>query len=245
MWARRFDPHDAARGAVAAAERAVGPRLVGATLYGSAVTGEFHAAHSDVNVAFVFSALGAPELEALRAARGAWMRCRVVRPLLLSRDTIRTSRDTFPLEYLLIRERHEQLWGEDGFAGLAIEREALRLEIERVLRAQELGLGLSYIALTHTRTGARHWAARASTSIAASASGLLWLREGALPATRRDLVERSAGVLGVDGAAFQQLLSLRFEPHRAVEAAALLESALRILNRLLETAEGLDGAPRA
>ena len=245
MWARRFDSRGAAVKAVAAAERAVGSRLLGATLYGSAVTGEFHPAHSDVNVAFVFSDLGAPELEALRGARTAWMRCRVVRPLLLSRDGLRRSLDTFPLEYLLVRERHETIAGQDFFAGLAIDRAALRLEIERVLRAQELGLGLSYVALTHTRAGARHWAARASTSIAASAAGLLWLEEGALPAGRRELADRCGSVLGVDAAAFQQLLALRFEPHRPVEAATLLESALRILNRLLETAEGLDGPPRA
>ncbi len=245
MWVRRFDPREAARRAVAEAERAVGPRLLGATLYGSAVTGEFHSAHSDVNVAFIFSALGAPELESLRAARTAWMRCRVVRPLLLSRDSIQRSLDTFPLEYLLVRERHEAIVGEDSFAGLEIGRNALRLEIERVLRAQQLGLGLSYIALTHTRSGARHWAARASTSIAATAAGLLWLLEGAIPPTRRELAERCGAVLGVDATAFQQLLSLRLEPRGSIEAAALLESALRILNRLLETAEGLDGPPRA
>jgi predicted nucleotidyltransferase len=244
VWPLRFEPRAAALNAASAARRAVGERLLGATLYGSVVTGEFHPAHSDVNVAFVLSALGADELEALRGAQRTWARSRVERPLLLSRETLARSLDTFPLEYLLIRERHEPLLGEDFFGGLAVDRGALRLQVERVLRAQELGLGLSYVALAATRSGARHWAARAASAIAASASGLLWLREGTLPATRRELAERSGVSLGVDAAAFTRLLTLRVEPHRAVEARQLLDSALRILNRLTEVAEGLD-APRA
>jgi predicted nucleotidyltransferase len=243
MWFRRFEPRLAARLAAEAAERATGPRLLGAALYGSAVAGGFHPAHSDVNVAFVFSALGAEELEALRRIAPVWDRCRVVRPLLLSRDALLRSRDTFPLEYLLIRERHEALRGEDLFAGIAIERAALRLQVERTLRAQELGLGLSYVALAGTRSGARHWAVRAGSAIAASAEGLLWLREGSLAATRRELAARCGAAFGVDAAAFELLLTLRERPREGVEARTLLDAALGVITRLLESAEGLD-APR-
>jgi hypothetical protein len=244
MWPRRFDPQAAARRAAAAAARATGPCLLGATLHGSAASGEFHPAHSDVNMAFVFSTLGAVELEALRRIAPVWDRCRVVRPLLVSRDGLLRSLDTFPLEYLLIRERHVTLHGEDFFTGLAIDRGALRLEVERILRAQELGLGLSYVALAGTRSGARQWAARAGSAIAASAAGLLWLREGSLPATRRDLAARCGAAFGVDPEGLARLLTLREEPHRSLEARALLDSALAVITRLLESAEGLD-APRA
>lgn len=243
MWSRKFDPRDAARRAVAAAERAVGAKLLGATLYGSVVTGEFHPTHSDVNVAFVLSALSADELDAFRGARHAWTRARVLRPLFLTERKISRSLDTFPLEYLLIREQHEPLHGRDFFAGLAIERKELRLQVERVIRAQELGLSLAYLALADTKAGARHWAARAGAAIAACAAGLVWLHDGTLPASRRALAERCAAAFGLNEEAFARLLLLRFEPRPPVEARALLDSALDILQRLLETAEGLD-APR-
>ena len=68
MWPKRFDPMDAAQESVAAARTAVGERLLAAALYGSAARGEFDSAHSDVNVIFVFTALGTSELEALRHA---------------------------------------------------------------------------------------------------------------------------------------------------------------------------------
>ena len=243
MWLRRFDPRLAARRATDAAVRATGPRLLGAALHGSVLAGEFHPSHSDVNMAFVFSTLGVEELEALRRVAPVWQRCRVVSPLLVSREGLSRSLDTFPLEYLLIRERHEVLHGEDFFAGLEIGRDHLRLEVERILRAQKLGLGLSYVALAGTRAGARRWAARAGTAIASSAAGLVWLREAALPATRRELAVRCGAAFGVNTAAFEALLAVRDGPRRGVEARALLDGALGVITRLLEIAEGLD-APR-
>jgi predicted nucleotidyltransferase len=242
IWQRRFDPEAAARRAVLAAVAAVGDRLVGATLYGSAAGGEFLPAQSDVNVAFVFSAMGAGELEALRRIHRRWRRERVTRPLLVTREGLRRSLDVYPLEYLLIRERHVTLHGEDCFAGIEIERGALRRAVERVLRGQELGLAWTYVALTSTPSGARHWAARAGTAMAASASGLLYLAGEPIPATRRAIAERTAARFGVDPTAIIRLLDRPSTPPEPVEASRLLETAQTVLARLIEAAEGLDGA---
>jgi predicted nucleotidyltransferase len=244
MWPKAFDPRAAARQAVDAARREAGPNLLGATLYGSAVSGDFHPEHSDVNVAFVFRALGTAELSALRRAYRAWHRCRVIRPLLLSEESLRSSLDAYPLEYLLIRESRETLEGKDYFGPLELDRNALRLEVERVLRAQELGLGLSYVALAGTRGGARLWAAQASNAIAASASGLVHLKGEPVPKTRREVAERCAALFHVDGPALSRLLTIRERGRERVEAVALLDSALSVLTRLLESAEALAAPSR-
>ena len=240
----KFDPRKAARRAVEAARAESGANLLGATLYGSAASGDFHAAHSDVNVAFVFRALGTKELAALRRAYATWHRCRVIRPLLLSEDSLRKSTDAYPLEYLLIREGRETLEGTDFFGPLVLDRTALRLEVERVLRAQELGLGLSYVALAGTRGGARLWAVQASNAVAASASGLVHLAGEPVPRTRRDVAERCAALFSVDREAFTRLLTIRERSRERVEAVELLDSALTILNRLLESAERMTAPSR-
>ncbi|TMQ66204.1 MAG: hypothetical protein E6K77_01520 [Candidatus Eisenbacteria bacterium] len=244
MWPSRFDPRQAARRAVDAACRAAGEKLRGAALYGSAVSGEFHAAYSDVNVAFVFSTLGAAELSALSRAYPEWRRSRLVRPLLLSEESLRRSLDSYPLEYLLIREGHQVIHGVDYFGPLVIARDELRLEVERVLRAQELGLGLSYVALAGTRGGARVWALHALNSIAASASGLLHLSGQPIPRLKRDLAERCAAAFGVDAAAFMRLLTLRETKRDRVDAVELLDSTLKILNQLLVSAERMSAPSR-
>lgn len=242
MWPRRFDPMEAARSAVEAAREAAGERLLSAALYGSAARGEFDSAHSDVNVVFVFSALGAAELEALRRAHRSWARRRVTRPLLLAKKSLDDSQDTFPLEYLLLREWHQLLHGPDLYAGLTIDRACLRSAVERLLRAQELGLAVSWVALAGTPGGARHWAAQASRAIGASASGLLHLVGEPIPARRADLAERCAARFGVDRDALTALLTR--DPDRPrIEASRLLESARLLVERLLAEAERLDGTP--
>jgi hypothetical protein len=239
MWPKRFDPMEAAKESVAAARTAVGERLLAAALYGSAARGEFDSAHSDVNVIFIFTTLGTPELEALRHANRVWARHRVVRPLLLTRASLDQSQDTFPLEYLLLREWHRTLHGPDLFATLGVERAALRSEVERVLRAQVLGLAVSYVALAHTPAGARHWASQASRSIGASASGLLHLVGESIPARRGELAERCAARFGVDKDALRALLTRDRERPR-LEATRLLDSGRLLVERLLEAAEQLD-----
>ena len=240
-WLRRFDPKEAARGAVDAARRAVGERLVSATLYGSAAGDEFDRRSSDVNVAFVFAALGPAELEALKSAYRRWVRLRVARHLLLSRETLARSTDTFPLEYLLIQNHHETLHGEDLFAGVAIDRRALRTAVERVLRTQELGLITSYLALANSPAGARHWARRASTAIGASASGLLYLMGEPIPAKKGELAERCGARLGMEVSLLSLLLAHGAGRRVPIEAAKLLELAQTFLTRLIDAAERLDG----
>jgi predicted nucleotidyltransferase len=239
MWPKQFHPSEAAKEAVEAARTAVGDRLLAAALYGSAARGEFDPAHSDVNVVFVFTALGTAELEALRHANRVWASRRVVRPLLLARTSLEQSQDTFPLEYLLLREWHRPLHGPDLFASIRVERAPLRIEVERVLRAQEMGLAVSYVTLVNTPGGARHWASEASRAIGASASGLLHLVGEPLPARRAELAERCAERFGVDREALQALLTRDKERPR-VEALRLLDSARLLVERLLQTAEQLD-----
>lgn len=237
MTKKAFDPAEAARGAVDAARAAVGERLVAATLYGSAAGGEFHPEHSDVNVGFVFTVLGSDELTALRGAHEAWAARRVVRPLLLARKSLDQSHDTFPLEYLLIRERHRALYGPDLFASIPIERAALRAQVERVLRAQELGLAVSYVAMAGTPEGARRWASQASSAIAASASGLLHLNGEPIPATRAELAVRCAARFGVEQ---ETLAALLRRDGPVIPANRLLDSAQALLTRLLDEVERLD-----
>ena len=134
--------------------------------------------------------------------------------------------------------------GTDFFGPLDLDRDALRLEVERVLRAQELGLGLSYVALAGTRSGARIWAVQASNAIAASASGLVHLKGEPVPRTRRELSQRCAALFQIDEASFTRLLTIRDRKGERVEAVELLDSALNILNRLLDSAERLAAPSR-
>src|SRR5262245_14211662 len=223
-----FDPKGAAREVVEAARSAVGDRLVGATLYGSAAMGTFDPARSDLNVALLFLSLDGALLDALRPAHRVWRRKRLVRPLLLTHEILETSRDTFPLEYLLIRAHHEALLGADPFDDIEIQPKALRLQVERTLRTQGMALAWSYLDAVATPSGARHWATRAGTAIAASASGLLHLAGESIPAGRAALSSKAAARFGIAEETLRRVL-LPPSDRPAVETGALMASAREVV----------------
>ncbi|HEU4335387.1 MAG TPA: hypothetical protein VFT32_12905 [Candidatus Eisenbacteria bacterium] len=241
-WRKRFDPAKAARDAVDWARTGVGDRLESAVLYGSAAMGTFDAERSDLNVAFVFKALDAATLDALRSAHHGWGTVRLTQPLLLTPEILERSRDTYPLEYLLIRTFHRPLHGPDPFAAIEIDRRALRLQVERTLRTQSLALAWSYLDATGTPAGARHWARRAGTAIAASVSGLLHLAGDPIPADRRELASRAASRLDMPEAPLRDVL-LPPDARGGVERSALFEEARGCLKRLLDAAERMDAPP--
>ncbi len=241
---RRFDPQSAVRDAVEAARSAVGERMVSATLYGSAATGTFHPSRSDLNVAFVLTTLDAALLQALAPAHRIWRKRRLVRPLLLTPEILATSLDTFPLEYVLIRAHHVPLHGPDPFAALVVDRAALRLQVERTLRTQSLALAWSYLDAVRTPGGARHWAMRAGTAIAASASGLLHLVGETIPTTRIDLAAKTALRFGISAESLQQILLPPGE-RPPLESAALFAGARDVVQRLLDAAERFDATPES
>jgi len=164
----------------------------------------------------------------------------VTRPLLLSRDALSRSADTFPLEYLLIQAHHETLHGEDLFAAIPIDPRTLRTAVERVLRTQELGLNTSYLALADSPGGARHWARRASTAIGASASGLLYLMGEPIPVKRSELAARCGARLGMEASLLTLLLAHGTGKRVPIEASKLLELAQAFLTRLIDATERLD-----
>lgn len=241
---RTFDPQSAAREAVEAARNAVGERLVSATLYGSAAMGTFHSSRSDLNVAFVLTTLDAEILQALGPAHRVWLKRRLVRPLLLTPEILATSLDTFPLEYALIRAHHTPLHGPDPFAALVVDRAALRLQVERTLRTQSLALAWSYLDASRTPAGARHWALRAGTAIAASASGLLHLVGETIPAARVDLAAKVSVRFGIAAEPLQQILLPPGE-RPPVESSALFAGARDVVQRLLDAAERFDATPES
>jgi hypothetical protein len=125
---------------------------------------------------------------------------------------------------------------------MAVERGALRLQVERTLRTQSLALAWSYLDSAGTPSGARHWALRAGTAIAASASGLLHLNGGEIPASRRDLAGKTSAAFGVSEEALLRVLLPPGE-RPAIETTALFGSARDVVYRLLDAAERMDGPP--
>ena len=189
-------------------EAGLGENLRSIAIFGSATGTDYVPRRSDVNVLVGVRVLG---IEALRAARPPSARRgrrRFIAPLLLTLDYIRSSLDTFPVEFLEMRERHILLYGEDLLAGLDIRPEDIRRQCERELKAHLIKLRQAYLEAAGSTRGLSELLGVALTSLLPSFRNILRLKDPAAPRER-------AAVLAALGPAF----SVNPEPMLAVERA--------------------------
>jgi len=121
-------------------------------LYGSVAAGDFLPERSDINSLILFDSFGAMELQIMRPLVRDGLKKRIVAPLCLSVQTFRRSADTFPLEFIEIKDKHLLLFGlENRVDALEIPREYLRVKIEEQIKGKLIRL--RQVWMEHPETG--------------------------------------------------------------------------------------------
>ena len=108
--------------------------IVSVLIYGSAVGEDFNPRSSDINMLIVFDSLEFSDLRKSLKLISTGMRKRITAPLFLTRKHIETSTDTFPVEFLEMKESHILVYGEDVLGNLDINRGNIRLQCEQQLK---------------------------------------------------------------------------------------------------------------
>ena len=121
-----------------------GDDLIAVILYGSAVGPEWVPGVSDLNVLIVLREVGPDQLARAAKSMPRWQKSRI-NPLFLDPEYIESSLDSFPIEFLEMKEHHRVLWGEDPLEGLEVSQENLRLQCEQELKGKWLRLRQAYL----------------------------------------------------------------------------------------------------
>lgn len=115
-------------------------------LYGSLISGGYQRGKSDLNLALVVESLSLEDLEPLVKILPKFLRQRIAIPLLFTWDYIQKSLDSFPMEFLEIKENHLLLYGKDVFSDIGpINMEHLRLQVEQLLKGRLLRIRQWYL----------------------------------------------------------------------------------------------------
>lgn len=253
---------------VARLTAAAGPNLKSVILYGSAVSGEFHPQHSDLNVLCVLQKLGAYELGQLNAAARWWTSQGHPAPLVFTLEELKSAADIFAIELLDIKANHRVLTGEDVFSNLEVPMRFHHLQVERELRTNLVRLRQKYLAAPRDgKTVLRLMLDSAASFVALFRHALIALGQpapGPAPATpaavaveeeqkptgrerNRDVVDRLAKLLGFNAVGFQIVLDVlqgnRQERHVDVPSTfnMYLDAVSRVaeeVDRRLGTANG-------
>jgi predicted nucleotidyltransferase len=183
--------------------------LKAVVLYGSAVTGEFRAGHSDLNTLCIVGRATSQDLEDLHPAAEWWARQGNHPPLVFTLEELTRSADVFAIEMLDMKQSHRILFGEDFLTNLDVPLRQHRLQVERELRTN--WLRLRQTVLTAPLSHKAHLAIM-SQSVSAFCAlfrhALLALGQP-MPATKREAVAAIAAFTGADPSGFNSMLDLR------------------------------------
>jgi len=183
--------------------------LEAAVLYGSAVTGEFHDKHSDLNILCIVKSATATDLEAFHDVAVWWIREGHPAPLVFTFEELQRSADVFSIELFDIKNRHRMLHGEDFFAQLEVPLHLHRLQVERELRTDWLKLRQSILAAPQTKKVHIGIMLASLSAFCALFRHALAALGQPMPETKRQTVDAMATLTGANPTAFHAILDLR------------------------------------
>lgn len=192
---------DAARQWIQPVRLALGSEFLGVYLTGSVLTQGFDPKKSGVNLLVIARSLDTAVLERLASALPEPKKAPRFEPLFMTHGQIEKSLDSFPIEWLDIRERHLLLEGEDVVARLDVPRTYLRLQCEHELRGKHIQLRQVLLLQAKEPAALVRTLGGAASSLATLFRTLLRLQEESPPAESARVVGRVADVFRLDAGA--------------------------------------------
>jgi len=217
-----------------------GDNLSSVTLYGSSAHDERDAAKHDVLIV-----LRRVDLEALRQAIQPvrdWTRGGQPMPVYFSQDELQRAADVFPIEFLQMEHARKVLYGPDPFEIVEISNANLRHQTEYELRTKCLQLRRLYFSSSSPDQLAKLMTDSLS-SFAALFRAVLILHGASPPLGKREAVQATARVLGLDPAPFNQIFELAGKKNSKlvqVQAENLFGSYLAEIQRVIDAVDQIE-----
>jgi hypothetical protein len=221
--------------------KAYGDRLLSVILYGSAAAGDYRGGASDLNVFCVLQSMSPAELRDGEATVKWWREQGNPSPVLMSAEEVRSSTDSFPLEFSDLLETRKVLFGSDPIAGLSVDETHYRILVEHELRAKLLRLRQKAAGILSDRDLLLRLMMDSISTFAVLARHSARLAGRPAPATKREAIRAAFEAFGMEPRASYTLLDLRdgaVKP-RGVDSDSLFELYLREIEALVAAVDRL------
>lgn len=231
--------HEALKNLVERLHGAARENLESILLYGSAARGDFHEAHSDLNVLCILRSLRAAELNRVSSVVKWWTTVQhQPAPLFFSAEELRQSADVFAIEILDMQHSHRVLYGADVVAGIDVPMNLHRVQVERELRTLLLKLR------QHLLRDAENQRELGTVLVKSFSSAQTLLRhtliafQERVPGVPTELFARIAALTGASAPAFERVQRLR--EAKSLDKDAVLPAYDGYLAALEKVITGLD-----
>lgn len=186
-----------------------GNDLVSLIMYGSAAGGSYIQGKSDINLLVVLTEAGMDKLADVLDTVQAWKKRHVAVPLVMTRDFMESSLDSYPIEFLNMKNSHILIYGENVLEPLIFKPEDLRLQIERELRGKLILLRQGYLETEGKTRALKKLIANSFTAFISIFKALLYLKHEKAPHGRRETIKEIGNLLAVDAQVFMTCADIK------------------------------------
>lgn len=184
-------------------------QLISVILYGSAAGEDFVAGRSDINTIVILKKIDFDSLQKYQARQKKYEKLGIVAPLFLEPEYIRSSADSFPIEFLDIKNQNEVLWGEDFFSGLEIHPTHLRLQCEQEIKGKLIRLRQHFLESGNSPEKLERLLTSSLASLIPVFRNMLRLQSKNLNHGAGDILSQIEKELGIPSQVFRKIRQLK------------------------------------
>jgi len=242
MAKRPDDPDDILAGVTSDCKAVFGDDLTAIILYGSAAGADYTPGKSDINLLIVLTDRGIGQLRKAIEPVSRWRKRNVATPLFMTKAYLDSSLDSYPVEFLNMRENHRTIFGEDVLAELTFDPKYLRLQIERELKGKLLLLRSGFLETEGMPKQIRSLIGVSLNAFVAAFKALLYLKGRDIPQSRRDVIETAAELLKMSPDVFLKCNDIKEETDRFTrgEVQAIFDDYLKAVSDLCHSVDAMD-----
>jgi len=211
-----------------------GAELTAIILYGSAAGDDFIDGKSDINLLIILTERGIADLRRAIEPVRRWRKHKVAPPLVMTKSYLDSSLDSYPVEFINMKQSHRVLFGEDVLAELLFEPKNVRLQIERELKGKLLLLRSGFLDTEGEPKRIRGLIATSLNAFIAAFKTLLYLTGRDIPGSRRDVIKATGELLKTDLTVFLKCNEIKEGTDRftRAEVQSIFDAYLQAVNSL-------------
>jgi len=177
--------------------------LVSLIVYGSAAAGSYVKGKSDINLLVVLTEAGMNRLDAAFDTVKYWKKRKVATPLVMTKAFIESSLDSYPIEFLNMKNSHILVYGENILTNLLFQPADLRQQIEREIKGKIILLTQGYLETAGSARQLRQLIRNSFTAFISIFNAMLYLKHEKSPQTRRETIKEACDLFSLDKTVFE------------------------------------------
>lgn len=220
-----------------------GDNLASVMLYGSAAAGDQIELRSDYNLLIALHRITPEDLRQSQAPVREWQRLGHPLPVYFTFGELHNAADVFPIEFHQMQRARVVLYGRDPFETLRFTNENLRHQTEYELRSKLIQLRRLYIPASVSPDRLQDLMRDSLTTFATLFAPVLMLHAVEPPVLKRECIEATARLLGLDAAPFERIMELGGGNPRKLseeEANNLFAAYIEQIERVIDAVDRID-----